>query len=188
MAIVFEPQFPTLDLNDDYHLREHDIKDVDAFYAYYTNPKVAEHILATNPKSKHEAESEIHYCRNLFRFKRGIYWTIAQRDTDVMVGAIGITMNTFNHRGELHYDLSEAFWNKGLMSAAIGICARYAFNVMGLIRIEAITVPENLASQRVLLKNNFTHEGKLRHYKYFKQAPVDIEMFSLIPSDLDGNQ
>jgi [ribosomal protein S5]-alanine N-acetyltransferase len=185
MSINFEAHFPSMSLNDDFDLREHNIKDIDAFRAYYTNPNVAAHILATPPKTRAEAESEIHYCRNLFRFKRGIYWTIARKSDDLMAGAIGITMNTFNHRGELHYDLAEEFWNMGLMSASIKKCVDYAFDVMGLIRMEAITVPENLASQRVLLKNKFTLEGRLRSYKYFQQNAVDIDMFGLIPSDRD---
>lgn len=183
MSVVFENQFPELELNDAFLLREHDLKDIDAFYTYYTNPNVGKHILATSPTSRSEAESEIHYCRNLFRFKRGIYWTIADKSNDVMVGAIGITINNFNRRGELHYDLDESYWNQGIISSAIHVAANYAFNVMGLIRIEAITVPENLASQRVLLKNHFKHEGLLRHYKFFQNRPVNIDLFATIPDD-----
>lgn len=185
MSITYEPEFPTMDLGTEFRLREHDQKDIDTFFDYYTNPNVAKYILASTPQSRKEAESEIYYCRNLFHFKRGIYWTIAENTEDNMIGAIGITINNFNHRGELHYDLAESYWNKGITSHAIATCSQYAFNVMGLMRLEAITMPDNVASQQVLLKNNYTHEGLLRNYKYYQQKPVDIEIFAIIPSDLE---
>lgn len=184
MSLYFAPEFPTLILNEDFVLREHLPSDALDFYEYYTNPQVAQYILAHNPSNLDEAEAEILYCRNLFRFKRGIYWSLARVSDNKMIGAIGITINTLNRRGEIHYDLAEAYWNKGLTTLGIQHCVRYAFDTMKLCRIEAITLPENQASQKVLIKSHFQREGTLRAYKFFNDHPVDIEMFSVIPSDL----
>jgi ribosomal-protein-alanine N-acetyltransferase len=183
MAVYFAADFPELDLNDDFILREHVPSDAIDFYTYYTNPNVAKYILANNPKSLNEAEAEITYCRNLFHFKRGIYWSIAERKSNQMIGAIGITINNFNRRGEIHYDLAESHWNRGLTTAGIQKCVDYAFDVMGLFRIEAITMPDNLASQKVLTKSDFRHEGRLRNYKFFQGQAMDIEMFAITPAD-----
>ncbi len=187
MSLNFNLPFPELPLNKDFVLREHTTDDIKPFFAYYTNPNVAKYILATNPASLTEAEAEIHYCRNLYRFKRGIYWSVARKKDNVMVGAIGITVNTFNRRGEIHYDLSEEYWGKGITTAAIKKCVDYAFNTLGLVRIEAITVPSNQASQKVLTHNGFRHEGTLRQYKFFNNEAVDIEMYAIIPEDLKAS-
>ncbi|MDF1796318.1 MAG: GNAT family protein [Coxiellaceae bacterium] len=183
MSINFDLPFPVLELNDELTLREHTTDDIKSFFDYYTNPNVAKHILATNPKSLTEAEAEIHYCRNLYRFKRGIYWSISRKKDNVMIGAVGITTNSFNRRGEIHYDLAENYWGKGITTAAIQKCVDYAFDTMGLKRIEAITVPENVASQKVLTKSCFKHEGTLRNYKFYNNQSMDIEMFAIIPED-----
>lgn len=187
MSLNFNLPFPELELNDKYVMREHCNDDIKPFYAYYTNPNVAKYILASNPGSLTEAEAEIHYCRNLYRFKRGIYWSIARKQDNIMVGAIGITVNTFNRRGEIHYDLSEEYWNQGIISGGITKAIDYAFNTIGLQRIEAITVPDNLASQQVLKKNGFKHEGTLRNYKFFNNQAVDVEMFAITPQDLQSS-
>ncbi len=184
MSLHFDLPFPEIELNDQFILREHTTDDIKPFYAYYTNPNVARHILASNPKSLTEAEAEIHYCRNLYRFKRGIYWSIARKQDNTMVGAIGITVNIFNRRGEIHYDLAEEYWGQGITTAGIQKAVDYAFNTLGLLRIEAITVLDNKASQKVLLNSSFKHEGTLRHYKFFNDKAVDIEMFSIIPEDI----
>ena len=102
-----------------------------------------------------------------------------------MIGAVGITINNLNHRGEIHYDLSEEYWGQGIMSTAIKKCSEYGLSTMGLYRIEAITVPENIASHQVLLKNGYRHEGRLKNYKYFHNKPIDIDMFAITPDSLE---
>ena len=67
------------------------------------------------------------------------------------------------------------------MSQAIQVVCDYAFKSIGLSRIEAITMKENIASQRVLQKAKFQFEGTLRNYKFHQGRPFDVEMFSLIP-------
>ncbi len=178
MSILFSKTFPTFHLDENFILREHEDQDAQSFHEYYT-PEVSQFILAPKPKDFHDAKSEIQYCKNLFHFKRGIYWTIAQKNSNKMIGAIGLTIQALNKRAELHYDLSKSFWGKGLTTQAITLILEYAFHTLGLIRVEAITMRDNIASQKVLLKNNFMYEGCLHAYKYFEGNAVDIEMFAI---------
>jgi RimJ/RimL family protein N-acetyltransferase len=51
---------------------------------------------------------------------------------------------------------------QGVASRAVGLIARWAFDDLALIRIQATTDVDNVASQRVLEKNGFRREGLLR--------------------------
>ena len=51
---------------------------------------------------------------------------------------------------------------------------------MPVNRIEAVTKTDNPKSINVLKKLNFTKEGKLRQFRYFKQNYADIYMYSLL--------
>lgn len=64
----------------------------------------------------------------------------------------------------LGYKLDRAFINRGYMSMAIGMVARFAFQELHLHRIEANVMPRNKASLRALEKNHFINEGLSRDY------------------------
>lgn len=182
MNVNYEAKVPVIDINDKYCLREHTTDDTDAFFEYYGNPNVGRYIMADTPKTREDADQEMHYCRNLFRFKRGLYWSLAQKSDDKMVGAIGLHINNYNRRAELHYDLAEALWGKGLVAKALLGIIPYCFDTMKLNRLEAVTLPDNMASQRVLEKCGFVREGVLHNYKFYDGQSLDVIMFSLTPN------
>jgi ribosomal-protein-alanine N-acetyltransferase len=177
----YQHPFPTIDLDDTYILREQTMEDTEAFFRYYTNPAVGQYILATKPATLLEASKEVQYCRNLFYSKQGIYWTIARKSDNEMIGAIGIYMNNTHHRGEITYDLSQDYWRQGIMQKTINAVVKHALTEMKLLRIEAVTRIENTASIELLKKCGFKHEGKLRNYRYYNDQVWDVDMFAIIP-------
>ena len=179
---LYNEKFPTLPIDENFTLREQMIEDSDAFFAYYTDPMVARYILASNPKNLAEASAEIHYCRSLFTYKRGIYWTLARKTDNYMIGAIGLYINNQHRRAEICYDLSREYWNQGIMSKALQRVVKFCFERIGLTRIEAITLKENIASIAILEKIGFTHEGCLQNYRYHNGRSHDIEMFAITPA------
>lgn len=64
----------------------------------------------------------------------------------------------------LGYSIDEREQGKGLMTEALVGAIGYAFNEMGLHRIEANYMPRNLASGRVLAKVGFVVEGQAKDY------------------------
>lgn len=177
----YQHAFPTLDLDDHYILREQTLEDTEAFFRYYTDPDVGKYILASKPATLLEASKEVQYCRNLFYSKQGIYWTIAKKSDNQMIGAIGLYLNNMHHRGEITYDLSPDYWRQGIMQKTIQAVVDYAFREMKLLRIEAVTRHDNIASTALLKKLGFVHEGTLRQYRYYNGKAWDIEMFAITP-------
>ena len=179
MSNIYQQPFPTIDLDDQYFLREQTLEDTENFFRYYTDPEVGKYILASKPVTLLEASKEVQYCRNLFYSKQGIYWTIAKKSDNQMVGAIGLYMNNTHHRAEITYDLSRDYWRKGITLKAINTVVKHAFTHMNISRIEAVTRHENIASMTLLKKAGFTHEGTLKSYRYYNGKTWDIEMFAI---------
>lgn len=64
----------------------------------------------------------------------------------------------------LGYKLDREYLNRGYMTMAVDMVTAYAFNVLGLHRLEANVMPRNKASLRVLEKNGFLNEGLSKYY------------------------
>ena len=64
----------------------------------------------------------------------------------------------------LGYWVAERLNNRGLATKAVGELIEVAFGELGLHRLEAGTLVDNIASQRVLEKNGFEPIGIARGY------------------------
>ena len=92
-------------------------------------------------------------------------WRFAILDGAAIAGTIGLTNVV---RGPLQcaklgYWIDRARNGRGLATAAVGVTAAFAFAEAGLHRLEAWTLVENHASQRVLEKNGFNRFGLARN-------------------------
>lgn len=175
----YQRPFPLFELDDQYILREQTLEDTENFFRYYTDHEVGQYILASKPTTLSEASKEVQYCRNLFYTKQGIYWTIARKSDNQMIGAIGLYLNNMHHRGEITYDLSRDYWRQGIMQKAIKAVVQFALTEMHLLRVEAVTRHENTASAALLKKLGFAHEGTLKNYRFYDGKAWDIEMFAI---------
>jgi ribosomal-protein-alanine N-acetyltransferase len=177
---IYQDSFPALAIDSRVYLRESLFTDTEDFFKYYKNPQVHRYILTDPPKTFEDAKADMNYSQQLFKHRRGIYWAIANKKDDKMIGSIGLYINSHHRRAEIFYDLNQDFWRRGIMSAAINKVVDFAFNTVGLFRIEAVTMLENKGSMGVLKACGFEYEGRLRHYKFFKSRPHDVEIFSII--------
>ncbi|PHQ82461.1 MAG: GNAT family N-acetyltransferase [Coxiella sp. (in: Bacteria)] len=179
ITAIYNYPFPTLEIDEQFILREQQVEDSAAFFEYYSDPEVARHILAKTPNSLKDAQSEVEYCRKLFQYRHGLYWSIARKSDNRMIGAVGLYMNNHHHRAEICYDLHKDYWRKGIMSKAMLVVMEYMFKYAGLHRIEAITVKENQPSISILKKLGFSFEGSLDNYRFYNNKSHDVEMFGL---------
>jgi RimJ/RimL family protein N-acetyltransferase len=85
---------------------------------------------------------------------------------------------------EIGYWLIPRARGRGFGWRAVGLLARWAVTEAALARVEALVVPDNIASQRVLEKAGFQREGHLRSYLVFERQHADALIYSLLPSDL----
>ncbi len=102
------------------------------------------------------------------------------------VGSIGLkTMGDpiYRFTRELGFWLGEPFWGHGIMSEAVGLIARLAFEDLGLRRLHAEVFTHNPASMHLLLKNGFRREGLLRQAAIKDGKMVDMHLFGRLRED-----
>ena len=66
--------------------------------------------------------------------------------------------------GTIGYWVDERANGRGLATCAVGEILEYAFGELGLHRVEAATLVDNVPSQRVLEKNSFERIGLARSF------------------------
>lgn len=104
----------------------------------------------------------------------------------VVVGAIGMTTNQQSRTGHIGYWCVPEARGRGLTTRALRLVSRWAFDELGLERLELITDPDNVASQRVAEKVGYQREGVLRsHLLHPDGRRRDSVMFSLLPDELE---
>jgi ribosomal-protein-alanine N-acetyltransferase len=96
---------------------------------------------------------------------RGLPWVITDRGGAVVgrVNLNNIVRGAFQS-ASLGYWIAEAAGGKGITTAAVRDIVRVAFTELGLHRIQADTLEDNVASQRVLERNGFVRIGHAPRY------------------------
>ncbi len=86
---------------------------------------------------------------------------------------------------EIGYRVNEKLWNRGIASRIVHIVTEYLFDEIGINRVQATVLPDNICSKKVLIKNRFKREGLLRQVSFWRnRGIVDLEMYSLLREDV----
>src|SRR5581483_3172724 len=107
-------------------------------------------------------------------------WQVFTSDAnDVPIGVVGLTnINENFHSASLWYVLGEKeFCGCGYTSRAVSRLLTVGFSQLGLRCVSAWTVEHNVASIRVLQRNNFRLIGRLRQAHTIKGRAVDRLLF-----------
>ena len=88
-----------------------------------------------------------------------------------------------NRRAGIGYWLVAEARGRGVATHTVRLLTRWAFEALGMERIELTCGPDNEASQRVAARCGFTREGVLRAHVPFKGGRRDTVLFSLLPTD-----
>jgi [ribosomal protein S5]-alanine N-acetyltransferase len=156
-------------------LRELRADDLPPWFAILSQPAVYEHTswdLASAEDLRAYAAQE-RAPSTLARF------ALAHRGDGRLIGSAGFhTVQAAHRSAEMAYDLDPAFWGQGLARAACQALCAWAFEHVGLQRVQASTLTTNLRSQRVLEACGFEREGLLRRYRIVRGQPGDFWMYA----------
>lgn len=138
-----------------------------------------------------DALSRSAYRRRLARYadewNRDLGYTffLFRREDDAIIGGLSIS----NVRRGVAQSCSFGYWvgkrfaRQGYMSEAVLGASGFAFDALDLHRVEAACLPANAASQGVLRKCGFRHEGLARQYLKINGRWQDHVLFALLRED-----
>jgi [ribosomal protein S5]-alanine N-acetyltransferase len=86
----------------------------------------------------------------------------------------------------LGYWIDRAAGRRGHATRAVRLVLRYAFETLGLHRVQPAIIPRNAASLRVAEKAGFRHEGRALRYLKINGVWEDHEIFAITAEDWDG--
>ena len=93
---------------------------------------------------------------SLFRNKEAVFLAVDVRDESNFCGLAELYgFNVALHKISMGYRLLPAHWGKGIATSVVGLLVDYLYTQTEIKIITASTMIENLASERVLLKNGF---------------------------------
>jgi ribosomal-protein-alanine N-acetyltransferase len=114
---------------------------------------------------------------------RSISWAIATRDDGRLLGAISIRLVAAHQRGEIGYWIARREWGKGFATDAVRAVIAYAFDMLGLHRVDAHHFIENPASGSVMRKAGMRSEGRRRGAVFRAGVPRDLEEYAILRTD-----
>jgi [ribosomal protein S5]-alanine N-acetyltransferase len=118
----------------------------------------------------------------------GLTWCLRLKQNGAVVGTAGFDcINRLWHNADICYALHPDYWGQGLMFEALSGLIAYAFSgALGcpIHRVEALVMPGNRRSVRVLRKLGFGHEGLRRGLVFWQGRYRDADGYALLnPSD-----
>lgn len=105
-------------------------------------------------------------------------WTACLKENRQPVGSAGyVRWDREENVGEIGFIMMHPYRNKGYMTEALKAILDFGFKGMGLVLIEAKTLPANVASVRVLEKIGMKKERRICGRLSSKGPLLDFDLF-----------
>jgi len=110
------------------------------------------------------------------------------KETETLVGGLGLgnLRRGVAQTATLGYWIGQPHARRGYTGDAVRLALDFAFDHLGLHRVEASCLPTNLASKGLLTKLGFTCEGLARGYLRINGAWRDHLIFAILSDDRRG--
>ncbi|MDG5490669.1 GNAT family N-acetyltransferase [Psychroserpens sp. SPM9] len=120
-----------------------------------------------------------------FETKSEFLFTLKKSETRELAGLIYIKeIDLDNKQGEFAYCIGYPFEGQGLTSKSIEALSQYAFETIGLNRLQIIVHKDNIPSVKVAKKNAFKWQNTLKNeYTPPGEQPLDMELYELYKNE-----
>ena len=172
--------FPNLE-SERLVLRQITPDDVNEIFALRSNPETMKYIPRPLVTTIDQAMEHIKMIQDKIVSSEGINWAITEKVNPKMIGIIGHYRIRWEHfRSEIGYMLLPEYHGKGIITEAIQLMVRFGFDDMKMRSLEAIIDPANLASAKVLEKNNFIKEAHIKENVFYDGKFLDTVIYSIL--------
>ena len=150
---------------------------------WYADPAVTRYLNLRFPPTLEAMED---WLRKLAASNSNVVWAIC--DEEHPIGMVLVKDIDYRRRqASLGISIGEtAAWGTGLGSAATTLATRFAFEELGLEKVQASAFADNLASRRMLEKVGYRQYGLARHDDYRHGRWHDTWLCELLRDEWDG--
>lgn len=166
------------------HLRPLALEDAGAMYEIYRDPETMRYWSSPPVTDVDGALKLVQADLDWVEEGNAIVWAIAEPSSNKALGKFVLfQFSQENRRAEVGYVLNREHWGNGLMTEIMARVIDYAFDELGLHRLEADTDTENAGSIALLEKMGFVHEGMFRQRWRVYGQWQDSAMLGLLKPD-----
>ena len=157
------------------NLRVVEKEDMPLLQKWFNDPELLGEFVALSQKSRMDLD------KRYDSLKPEEKWFLIEKKDGTKVGFIQhFPMSGYQ---ELGYALVPSERGKGYCCEAVMLIVDYLFLSKDLVRIQAVTDPRNMASQRVLDKVGFKREGVVRKSMFIHGEWRDLLLYSILRED-----
>lgn len=169
----------------DFKLRAWRAEDAKSLAQAANNPNIAKNLRNVFP-NPYTLEDAVWYVNDCISKEGKNQITRAIEVDGKAVGSVGVFVkdDVYEKSAELGYWLSEDDWRQGIMSRAVVMICKEAFETFDIIRIFAEPFTDNVGSRGVLEKSGFTYEGTMRSGVYKNGEIHSYCMYSILREEL----
>lgn len=158
--------------------------DVQDMHQYSARPEVTKYLLWHPHESLSYTKRYVEEVLRQYKAHNFFDFAVVSKDTGHMIGTCGFTsLDAYNHAGEIGYVLSPDYWGRGYATEAVDMILRFAFCNLGLHRVEARYMPQNVASRHVMEKCHMQFEGIKREGMYIKGVYQDVGTCAILRNE-----
>ncbi len=155
--------------------------DVNEILELRGNPETMKYIPRPLATTKDEALAHIKMINDKIEANEGINWAITIKGNPKLIGVIGhYRIQPENHRCEIGYMILPQYNGQGIVTEAVKVVLEYGFDDLQMHSIEGVIDPNNIASERVLLKNGFAKEAHILENELWDGKFWDTVIYSLL--------
>jgi RimJ/RimL family protein N-acetyltransferase len=136
-----------------------------------------------HPYPEGAAEAWIATHQQAWEAGSGVTFGIVQQSANAVIGAIGLTIKPEHASGELGYWVGVPYWNSGYCTEAAGAILDFAFDTLGLHRVQARHLTRNPASGRVMQKLGMRLEGIHRESVRKWDRFEDLALYAILADE-----
>lgn len=123
------------------------------------------------------AESWISSHKDKLIALESISYAIILKKTNEFIGAVGLTLNMSNYLGEIGYWVGHPYWGNGFATEALIELLVFAKQDLNLNKVMGRHLTRNIASGKVMKKNNFLHKCRLEKHVLKHGVFEDVELW-----------
>jgi ribosomal-protein-alanine N-acetyltransferase len=157
--------------------------DADPLYPLLVGTDIVDTLLWDGPDSLGEYREAI--ATRAEQTALGAMHMFAIVTADAPIGTLDVRPEN-DFRGEMGLWIGRGHHGHGYGTEAVRLAARYAFDRIGLHKLEATVFVGNVASRRVFEKSGFQLEGTIRRAVRKRGRFVDEWLFGLLREELQG--
>jgi RimJ/RimL family protein N-acetyltransferase len=180
---------PTTLITEQLILRPFEPADAEAVYAACQDPEIPRWTSVPSPYTREHATGFVaQTCPDGWRDDRLYNFAVTAKDDGRLVGSMGLVrlelLRAPQRQAELGYWTVKEARGRGYTAQAASAVVRWAFEELGVERLEWLAEAGNNGSRAVALKAGFRMEGTLRAKLVHEGTRRDLWAGSLLPSDL----